>query len=80
MHANNAHLDTPPSDTFSSIQDFAGEIVHKRQALRECKCANLERARVAEGTAAHLERKATLEHVAKVTDAQGPRSSTDDVV
>ncbi|KAF8177106.1 hypothetical protein K438DRAFT_1770219 [Mycena galopus ATCC 62051] len=80
MHANNARLDTPPSDTFTSIQDFAGEIVHKRQTLRERKRANLERALVAEGAAARLERKAALEHAAKVTDSQGPRSSADDVV
>ncbi|KAF8158751.1 hypothetical protein K438DRAFT_1961011 [Mycena galopus ATCC 62051] len=80
MHANNARLDSPPSDTFTSIQDFAGEIVRKRQTLRERKRANLERARVAEGAAARLERKAALEHATKVTDSQGPRSSADDVV
>ncbi|KAJ7366432.1 hypothetical protein DFH08DRAFT_797414 [Mycena albidolilacea] len=35
MHSNNVHLGTPFSNVFISIQDFAGEIIHKRQLFRE---------------------------------------------
>ncbi|KAJ6629358.1 hypothetical protein B0H10DRAFT_2208764 [Mycena sp. CBHHK59/15] len=42
MHASSAQLGTPFSDTFVSIQDFAGEILRKHQTFRERKHANAD--------------------------------------
>ncbi|KAJ6592547.1 hypothetical protein B0H19DRAFT_1055259 [Mycena capillaripes] len=79
MHANNAHLGTPFSDAFISIQDFAGEIIRKRQLFRERKRANADRIKAAEGIAARLERRAALEHAAEV-NKKTPLSPDEDTI
>jgi hypothetical protein len=68
MHSNNARLGTPLSDAFISLQDFAGEIVRKRQVIHDRKLAQADRARAAEGVAARLEHRAALEHAARVNN------------
>jgi hypothetical protein len=68
MHSNNARLGTPLSDAFISLQDFAGEIVRKRQVIHDRKLAQADRARAAEGVAARLEHRAALEHAAHVNN------------
>ncbi|KAJ7140796.1 hypothetical protein C8R44DRAFT_726514 [Mycena epipterygia] len=73
MHANNAHLGTPSSATFVSIQDFAGEILRKRQTFHARKRANEDRIRVAEGMAARIERNIALGN-------KPPASPDDDTV
>jgi hypothetical protein len=96
MHANGARLGTPFGDAFLSIQDFAGEILRKRQTLRERKRANADRARVAEGMAARIERSIALEYASNLANKvcfsllnllrrlifmlQSPVSPNDDVV
>ncbi|KAF8190614.1 hypothetical protein K438DRAFT_1935576 [Mycena galopus ATCC 62051] len=79
MHANNARLGTPFSDAFISIQDFAGEIVRKRQMFRERRRAHIDRMRAAGGAAARIERNAALEYAAN-TDHKSPHSPGEDVV
>ncbi|KAF8190677.1 hypothetical protein K438DRAFT_1935613 [Mycena galopus ATCC 62051] len=79
MHANNARLGTLFSDAFISIQDFAGEIVRKRQMFRERRRAHIDRMRAAGGTAARIERNAALEYAAN-TDHKSPHSPGEDVV
>jgi hypothetical protein len=66
MHSNNARLGAPISATFISLQDFAGEIIRKRQLIRERRRAQADRLRAAEGVAARMERRAALEHAARV--------------
>ncbi|KAJ7309350.1 hypothetical protein DFH08DRAFT_823522 [Mycena albidolilacea] len=78
MHSNNAHLGTPFSDAFISIQDFAGEIIRKRQLFRERRRANADRVRAAEGAAARIERNAALEHAANI-DKAAPSPNEDAV-
>ncbi|KAJ7476355.1 hypothetical protein B0H11DRAFT_2235108 [Mycena galericulata] len=68
MHSNNARLKAPISDTFISIQDFAGEIIRKRQLFRDRKHAQIDRIRAAEGVAARNERRIALEHAARVNN------------
>ncbi|KAF8187666.1 hypothetical protein K438DRAFT_1936498 [Mycena galopus ATCC 62051] len=79
MHANNARLGTPFSDAFISIQDFAGEIVRKRQMFRERRRAHIDRMRAAGGAAARIERNAALEYAANI-DNKSPHSPGEDVV
>ncbi|KAJ7814559.1 hypothetical protein B0H13DRAFT_2381686 [Mycena leptocephala] len=79
MHANNARLGTPFSDAFISIQDFAGEIIRKRQVLRERRRANADRVHAAKGVAARLERHAALEYAANI-DKKTPSPPDDDAV
>ncbi|KAJ7848046.1 hypothetical protein B0H14DRAFT_2583269 [Mycena olivaceomarginata] len=78
MHTNNTHLGTPFSDAFISIQDFAGEIIRKRQLFRERRRANADRVRAAEGAAARIERNTALEHAANTDKA--PPSPNEDAV
>jgi hypothetical protein len=68
MHANGARLGTPFGEAFLSIQDFAGEILRKRQTFRERKRANADRARVAEGMAARIERNVALEYASNLAN------------
>ncbi|KAJ6612904.1 hypothetical protein B0H10DRAFT_2222676 [Mycena sp. CBHHK59/15] len=79
MHASSARLGTPFSDAFVSIQDFAGEILRKRQTFRERKRANADRIRVAEGMAASAERRAALEHASNL-NTKPPASPDEDAV
>jgi hypothetical protein len=66
MHLNNARLETPPSDMFLAIQDFAGEIVCKRHLFNDCKHARADRVQAAKGAASCAEREAALEHAANI--------------
>ncbi|KAJ7448071.1 hypothetical protein B0H11DRAFT_2248000 [Mycena galericulata] len=68
MHANGVRLGKPPSATFISLQDFAGEIVRKRQLFQERQRANAERAKVVEGMAARIARNEALEYASKQND------------
>ncbi|KAJ7133087.1 hypothetical protein C8R44DRAFT_730284 [Mycena epipterygia] len=61
MHANRAHLGASPSALFQSVQDFAGEIVRKRQLFEDRQRANAEREQAASATAARIARKLALE-------------------
>ncbi|KAJ7346069.1 hypothetical protein DFH08DRAFT_961546 [Mycena albidolilacea] len=79
MHSNNARLGTPLSDAFISLQDFAGEIVRKRQVIHDRKLAQADRARAAEGVAARLEHRAALEHAARVNNNALPSPEEDEV-
>ncbi|KAJ6626187.1 hypothetical protein B0H10DRAFT_1942033 [Mycena sp. CBHHK59/15] len=78
MHTTGARLGTPFSDAFVSIQDFAGEILRKRQAFRAHKRANEDRIRVAEGMAARVERNIARELASNLN--KSPVSPSDDVV
>ncbi|KAJ7191978.1 hypothetical protein GGX14DRAFT_406799 [Mycena pura] len=71
MQSNLGRLGGAPSDAFTAIQDFAGEIARKRQLYRERKQARASRARAAEGAAARAERRAALEHAAHVQKQGG---------
>jgi hypothetical protein len=66
MHLNNARLETPPSDTFLAIQDFAGEIVCKRHLFNDRKRARADHVQAAKGAASRAEREAALEHAANI--------------
>ncbi|KAJ7215468.1 hypothetical protein GGX14DRAFT_562680 [Mycena pura] len=66
MARNNAKLKTPPNDVFADIQDFAGEIVRKRQLFRDRQLAKIEVRRGVEGAAARAERRDALEYAAKI--------------
>ncbi|KAJ7508860.1 hypothetical protein B0H11DRAFT_1962916 [Mycena galericulata] len=79
MHANSARLGTPPSDTFVSLQDFAGEIVRKQHLFRERQRANADRDRVVEGMAARVARNLALEYASKQTN-KPPTSPDDDAI
>ncbi|KAJ7724290.1 hypothetical protein B0H14DRAFT_3519664 [Mycena olivaceomarginata] len=79
MHSNNARLGTPLSDAFISLQDFAGEIVRKRQVIHDRKLAQADRARAAEGVAARLEHRAALEHAARVNNNTLPSPEEDEL-
>ncbi|KAJ7440353.1 hypothetical protein B0H11DRAFT_2253117 [Mycena galericulata] len=68
MHANGVRLGKPPSATFISLQDFAGEIVRKRQLFQERQRANAERVKVVEGMAARIARNEALEYASKQND------------
>ncbi|KAJ7435340.1 hypothetical protein B0H11DRAFT_2257301 [Mycena galericulata] len=68
MHANGICLGKPPSATFISLQDFAGEIVRKRQLFQERQRANAERAKVVEGMATRIARNEALEYALKQND------------
>ncbi|KAJ7933387.1 hypothetical protein B0H13DRAFT_2306781 [Mycena leptocephala] len=59
--------------------DFAGEILRKRQTFRERKRANTDRAHVAEGMAARIERNVALEYASNLAN-KSPVSPNDDVV
>ncbi|KAJ6525813.1 hypothetical protein DFH09DRAFT_1328831 [Mycena vulgaris] len=65
MHANRAHLPTSPSAVFTSLQDFAGEIVRKRQLFQERQRVNADRARAASGIADRIARNAALQSASK---------------
>ncbi|KAJ7113786.1 hypothetical protein C8R44DRAFT_740682 [Mycena epipterygia] len=80
MHSNNARLKTPISETFIHIQDFAGEIIRKRQLIRDRKHAQIDRIRAAEGVAARHERRLALEHAARVDNNKASRSLDEDAV
>jgi hypothetical protein len=62
MHSTQTCHGGPSDKVFRSIQDFAGEIVCRRQLDRNRKHAQNERIRAAEGVAAHAERRAALEY------------------
>ncbi|KAJ6553132.1 hypothetical protein B0H19DRAFT_1377778 [Mycena capillaripes] len=79
MHSNNARLETPPSDTFLAIQDFAGEIVRKRHLFNDRKRARVDRVQAAKGAASRTEREAALEHAANIGN-KSPHSDLEDVV
>ncbi|KAF8202653.1 hypothetical protein K438DRAFT_1965145 [Mycena galopus ATCC 62051] len=79
MHSNSTRLGTPFHETFILVQDFAGEIVRKRQLFRDRKRANENRLRAAEGAAARMERRAALEKAAHLNSAV-PHSPGEDVV
>ncbi|KAJ7088180.1 hypothetical protein C8R44DRAFT_752011 [Mycena epipterygia] len=66
MQLNNTRLGTPPDDVFSSITDFAGEIVRTRQLYRDRKRAQDARVCAAEGVAARAERREALKYAAKL--------------
>jgi hypothetical protein len=68
MHNNYSRLATPFSDTFIHLQDFASEIAHKRQLIRERKRSQADRARAANDIAARIEHQAAFEHPAPTAD------------
>ncbi|KAJ7818324.1 hypothetical protein B0H14DRAFT_2839491 [Mycena olivaceomarginata] len=68
MHNNYCRLATPFSDTFIHLQDFASEIAHKRQLIRERKRSQADRARAANDIAARIEHQAAFEHPAPTAD------------
>ncbi|KAJ6592455.1 hypothetical protein B0H19DRAFT_1245331 [Mycena capillaripes] len=64
MLQNNTRLRTPPDASFASLTDFAGEIVRKRQLLRERKRAQDTRSSGAKAAANRAERRRALRHAA----------------
>ncbi|KAJ7222178.1 hypothetical protein GGX14DRAFT_558275 [Mycena pura] len=76
---NYARLGSSPSDVFTALQDFAGEIAIKRQLYRDRIHARTSRARAAEGAATRAERRAALEHAAHVQKQQLPSPDSDSV-
>ncbi|KAJ7738034.1 hypothetical protein DFH07DRAFT_966186 [Mycena maculata] len=80
MHSNNSRIPTPISETFIHIQDFAGEIIRKRQLIRERKHAQIDRIRADEGAAARNERRIALEHANRVNSDKAMCSPDEDAV
>lgn len=62
MQANQPRLGGSPTKLFATLQDFAGEIVRRRQLMRDRKRAQTDRVRAAEGVAARAERRAALQY------------------
>ncbi|KAJ7333497.1 hypothetical protein DFH08DRAFT_966315 [Mycena albidolilacea] len=75
MHNNYSCLATPFSDTFIHLQDFASEIAHKHQLIREQKRSQADRARTANDIAARIEHQAAFEHPAPTADKDPPTSA-----
>ncbi|KAF8184301.1 hypothetical protein K438DRAFT_1117957 [Mycena galopus ATCC 62051] len=78
MQVNQPRLGGSPNKLFATLQDFAGEIVRRRQLLRDRKRAQTERVRAAEGVAARAERRAALEYAEQLN--QRVVSPADDAV
>ncbi|KAJ7300804.1 hypothetical protein DFH08DRAFT_946309, partial [Mycena albidolilacea] len=79
MHLNNARLETPPSDTFLAIQDFAGEIMRKKHLFNDRKRARVDRVQAAKGATSRTEREAALKYAANIGN-KSPHSDPEDVV
>ncbi|KAJ7811516.1 hypothetical protein B0H13DRAFT_2383851 [Mycena leptocephala] len=78
IHRNNSLLKAPSNKTLDAITSFAGEIVHKRQLLRERAKASKARASGAMAAAARSERRAALKLAAE--SAVKPSSPDEDAV
>ncbi|KAJ7796662.1 hypothetical protein B0H14DRAFT_3157878 [Mycena olivaceomarginata] len=77
MQANQPRLGGSPSKLFATLQDFAGEIVRRRQLMRDRKRAQTDRVRAAEGVAARAERRAALQYSEKLNQrASSPVEDT----